>query len=364
MKKTEKVLVIVTAVAILCSVLAVYLMVRFGSAVEKPYDYDLSEYIDLGNWQAVEAVYDDETVCTEEEIDDALFQVCLTWADFTPVEGRRVQQYDQVTVDYYCFIEGEPDDSLTQTGYDIICGLKNGSLFDEAIGEALVAQAPAAGDTVYADTAYPNEASYGGFAGCRVDIEIHVQKVSDHSIPECTDEFVRDVNGSETMTVAEFREDIRKSILEEKADLKAQKVWAAFYDQVTVKKYPEKEEAAYVAALREDFETDAENAGMTLDGYLQELGTDRATFENDILEQAHILLKQEMTFFQLARLEEVSLTEEEYQAGIRAYFESDPGEFSSLEAFEEEYGKEVLMQNLTWDRAIDILIANAVRVEG
>ena len=54
------------------------------------YDYNLAEYVEIGDVRKIEAPYADPTVCTEEEIDYAVHQVMLTYAEYTPKEDGSV----------------------------------------------------------------------------------------------------------------------------------------------------------------------------------------------------------------------------------------------------------------------------------
>ena len=62
-------------------------------------------------------------------------------------------------------------------------------------------------------------------------------------------------------------------------------------------------------------------------------------------------------------MQNITLTDEEYQAGTRDYFEKEEGDFGSFEEFVEFYTEENLRRNLLWDKALKTAEDNAVRIK-
>ena len=58
----------------------------------------------------------------------------------------------------------------------------------------------------------------------------------------------------------------------------------------------------------------------------------------------------------------VTLSDEEYSAGLREYYENEEGEFASLDEFVEYYTEENIRRNLIWDKALKLVIENAVAI--
>ena len=58
----------------------------------------------------------------------------------------------------------------------------------------------------------------------------------------------------------------------------------------------------------------------------------------------------------------MTLSKEEFETGAREYFANEEGEFTSFEEFVEYYTEENIRQNLIWDKALNLVIENAVAI--
>ena len=102
---------------------------------------------------------------------------------------------------------------------------------------------------------------------------------------------------------------------------------------------------------------------MTLEQFLEEyLETTEEAFLKEAEEYARELVKNDMILEYLAQRLEVTLSEEEFETGAREYYANEEGEFSSFEEFVEYYTKENIRQNLIWDKALNLMIENAVAI--
>lgn len=329
--------------------------------VEKRYDYDLSEYMSMGDPIGVQAEFQDPTVCTEDEIDDAVFQVMLSGATFTEKSGK-AERYDKVKISFSMELDGVLQEDFSQEDYEVVIGLDAQEDLEYRLGEKLIGAR--AGETRSMLYTYPETATYGEMAGKTVTCYASVKTVYDAQIPECTDEYVQGLEGFEFKTVADFRASVREDILQEKESRKVQAVWAAFCDTVEILEYPRAELNGYLTTYKAYYEQLAENMDMTLAEFLEEyLETDEESFLKEAEDYAKELVRNDMILTQLARTLEVTLTEEEYEAGILEYYKNEENSFASLEEYVEYYDEENIRQNLIWDKALRLVIDNAVSAD-
>ena len=142
-------------------------------------------------------------------------------------------------------------------------------------------------------------------------------------------------------------------------------VWDAFCQGVTVLQYPEAELASYRKDYIAYYENMAKNMEMTLEafcsGYMEmtveELNEEAETYAKEMVEN-------DMIFTQLVRSLSLTLTDEEYQLGTEGYFEKEEGNFNSVTEFIDYYGEEQIRENLIRDKALAVLVENAVAAEG
>ena len=325
------------------------------------YDFDLSEYIKMGDYMGVEAKYEDESSCTEEEIDDAVFQITLSHAQFSEKEGT-AELYNKVKFDFSLYLGEEELEDYAQNGYELVIGAKTNGDIEMLLGAQILGAR--AGDERSISYTYPETTESGILAGQTVTAAAKVLNVYQHSIPECNEEFVQALDGYEFETVADFRESVKSDILEQREQDKLDAVWTAFCETVEVIRYPEKELDYYRQDYKNHYQKMAESIDMELSEFAETyLAMDGDTFEESIESYAQELVKNDMIFTQLSRLMEITLTQEEYENGVQRYFENEEENFASLEEFLSYYTEETVRQNLIWDKALRTMVDNAVRIE-
>ncbi len=333
------------------------------SCAKVRYDYDLAEYIDLGNYQPVSASFADPSLCTDEEVDHALFQVMLTYALFEEKEGT-AELYNRIEVVYDLYYEGKAMEDYHEEDYEIVIGGEGAGELDYLLGKEFIGAS--VGDTKQVEYTFPaDDFSIGFWAGMTVTVRGTLNKVYQHTVAECTDEFVKDLDqGMET--VADFREQLKTDIMYRKEEEKRAAVYQAFIDSVTVKQYPEKEILEYVDAYTKDSKELAKDLDMSYADYVKEyLETDVESFEAQALKEARENVKVDMACVQVSRLMKTVLSEEEYDAGLQVLYDAEntEEEFSSVKEFEKYYGKDEIRNRLLWKKSFNRMVDEAVRLE-
>ena len=326
------------------------------------YDYDLAKYVEFGDYMGVRAVFEDPGVCTEKEIDDAIFQVLLTYAQFTQ-SNEPAALYDKVKIDVSLFLEGKYLEDYAQSGLELILGSDSNGNMLKALADVL--EGAVAGDLRETQYTFPAEdSSLGSWAGQTVLVQGKVLAVYDPQIPECTDEFVVGLGEYGFGTVEEFRNAVKADILENKENSKNQAVFDAFMETVKVKKYPEKELAQYIEKYKNDINEVAQYYEMSYEEYVTGyLGYTLQDIETMARADAESRVKVDMVCIQVSRLMGTTLSEEEYRAGLEQYYQSEMMEFSSVEEFEAYYTREIIWESVRWDKSLKVILENAVCVE-
>lgn len=351
--------------ALLCLSLSLLLLVSCGSGEEGVrYDYDLSRYIEVGQFENFRVPFEDPTVCTEQEIDHAQTQVLLSYAEFEEKgEGAEVERYNKVEISYRMYLKGEELEDYTEDSYFIIVGSEGFGDLDFAMGEALLGAKP--GEIREAEYTFPDDdRNAEGWAGLTVTMKGEVKRIYSHVLPELTDEFVGGLEGEggSFLTVEEFRKALKASLLEQKEAARENAVFTAYMNSVTVKEYPKKEVEAYVEELWQSTVATAEEMGMDVAAYLGTyLSTDEKSHREELEEKARDKVKGEMACIQLSRLRGTTLSEEEYREGVARLFaaEQENAGFADLAEFEAYYTKRELREGLLWEKSFQALVEEA-----
>lgn len=327
-----------------------------------PYDFDLSEYITMGDISAVEAEFDDPGVCTEKEVDAAVFQILLRNAEFeVKASNQRAERYNRVTVDLAVLQNGTALPEYGQEDYEVVIGLSTEDGLDTVLGEALMNSA--VGENRTADYTFPAEIGGDGLSGQSVVLSATVKKIERHIIPELLDATVAEISGETFATVQEFRDSVRQDILAEKELAKAQAVWLAVKNAASVRRFPQLELQAGIDLYKQSYTEFAARYELSLEQLVTVyMESTMEEFEADAREYAEEKVKNDMIMIQLVRLQNMTLTDEEYLAGAQEYFAKEENQFGSFEEFVEYYSEENLRQSILWDKALKAVVDRAVRI--
>jgi len=356
MKKTVLILVAV--------LLLTGLFTACGSEEPFAYNYDLSKYVELGNYEGVRASFKNSDEVTQEEMDEILYQLRLAHAVFNE-EKDVAEKYDQVTVDLKVLCDGVSVEDAAQENYQVILGLESVGDIENALRPALVGKR--VGDAVQAEaTLSADQNVYGDLAGKAVLLSATVKKIHAPDLPELDVDFVLSVTMGEFGDVATFVEDLRASTISYRWEEKQTRVLDAFMESCRVLQYPEKEINEYKKQYRTEIETQASLYGLTYDQYVTNYM--KMTFqqvEEQYNQKARQQVKADMVMLYLPRVMGTTLTEEEYQMLLQSYFEAD-GEsvgVSSAEEYEKKFTRESLTKSFLWDKSFMEVLENAVPVE-
>lgn len=327
-----------------------------------PYDFDLSEYITMGDISAVQAEFDDPAVCTEKEVDAAVFQILLRNADFEEKDPRqKAERYNRVTVDLAVLQNGEVLGEYSQADYELVIGLNTENGLDTVLGEALMGALP--GECRTAEYTFPSQVGGDELSGQSVVLSATVKKIERQLIPELIDATVAEISGDTFTSVQDFRASVRQDILTEKELAKAQAVWLAIKNAASVRRFPQRELEDSIAMFKQNYVELAARYELSLEQLVTVyMESTMEAFEAEAREYAEEKVKNDMILIQLVRLQNMTLTEEEYLAGAKEYFEKEEMEFASFEEFVEYYTEENLRQSILWDKALQAVVDRAVRI--
>lgn len=317
------------------------------------YNYDLSEYITLGEYNGIPAVYTsaeitDETVeleiqstlayyASEEEIDDgASFGNIVYFSSIASLDGEKI--------DDYC----EEEAKLT-------LGFSN---YGEEIDNVLTGAK--AGDVVSSTRTLPDEAIYDVYAGCTLEYTITVQKVCKSVTPQLSDLFVQAYLDFDS--VEEYRTAVREALTEQvnsaRTPLILKQVWETLTEQAVVLKYPEKELEEIYDQVEMELDQYIESIGITRTDYIEAVyGMTEEEYTARIEELAKNTVKEEMIIYSIARAENIQITDEQYDT-FALYYAQNYG-YSTIEEVEDAFGKDVVRAGVLADVTKEWLVDHA-----
>ncbi len=317
-----------------------------------PYDYDLSEYIVLGEYRAL-SINRADAAPTETEIEA---QMEADFSLLTHLTDCELKLGDTVNLNYTATFDGKTYDDDTEAGFEITLG-------EQALGipgfdEGLVGATP--GDTIALDLTFPKDyEKTPEYAGKDVSFLVEINYVR-LPLPTLTDELVSKYTTYKTVEAYEA------GIYDALTDVKiVQVLWQRVVEDSKVLKYPEKEYENYYTEYLDGYTTLAQTYDMTLSELVESMDMTMDTFYREADEETKRYLKEDLIVYAIARAENLTLSEEEYQEAVQNYYQSTASAYYvSQELMEQTLGKEILTQQFISNKVLDYICSNAVIAEG
>lgn len=301
------------------------------------YDFegeDLSAYItlpadlktrDFSQGLSLKALPTDEDV--QKEIDKVLEKLA------EPVdldENAVVEDGDSLVMDYVGKLNGEAFEGGTATDSTHTVDIEN-STFIDGFDKGLLGMK--VGETKDLELTFPNPyPNNPDLAGKDVVFTVTVDSIERVKAPELTDELVAaNPEEFESMaTAAEYREHVKEHLTEEADSTNDKKLINAAWDYVlknsTFIKYPDGLLDKYVDRYLDYYEhTVAANKNQHLKAYVKDQGYESvAAFTEAVVKpEAETALKERIALYAVAKLMEVTVTEEEVKAQAETYYKEN-----------------------------------------
>ena len=259
----------------------------------------------LGEYKGVKAPKAPVEI-TAEDI-DAEMKPYISRATRQVVAERPAQNGDTVVIDFEGFKDGVAFEGGKAEQYPLELG--SGSFIpgfeDQLVGVS-------AGEEKDVNVTFPEDYGAEELAGAPVVFKVKVHEVKESQTPTIDDEFAKDV--SEFETLDEFKADLEKK-LKDRREASAQKD----FENAVLSKLIETTEMEVPDAMVdyeadrivEDYENRMQGAGITLDQYLQMMGTNRAEFRENAKVAALRQIQGDLIFSAVADAEDIKPTEEQ-----------------------------------------------------
>ncbi len=297
-------------------------------------DYDVFDYVTLGEYEGVEAYYVTPEV-TDDDIEAEIETLLKDNIEYSDID-RELQSGDTVNIDFAGTVDGESFDGGSSSGYEYVLG--EGSMiegFDEGIYGHKV------GETFTIDVTFPEDYEEESLQGKAAQFEITINEAQEVTYtPEWNDEFIDRYTEGEYSTTDEYRQVIYDYLLEDKTseskDQLENDVFQAIFDNCTIDGYPEYLYNKIYDECNTQISYYASIFGIDTDTYLMYFAGG-VTMEEYVIQNVNSALVTEALRKQLA----IEISDEEYQANLERDYADY--ECESAEAFEETYGKDAIL---------------------
>ena len=313
--------------------------------------------VSLGKYKGVEVDKQEITVF-DEEIDAEIRKEQEKNASRNEITDRPVKDGDDIVLDFEGFCDGVAFEGGKGTDYPLTIG--SGSFipgFEEQLVGANI------GEEMEVNVTFPENYQSDDLAGKDAMFKCTVKKITEKILPELDDEFADEV--SEFSTLAEYKDDVRKTITERK-ERTAQ---TAKENQAVEKVIADAHVEIPAAMLRtqqeqmvSEFEQQVMSQGMNFEDYLKYAQTNREQLTENMKEDAERRIKYRLVMEQVAKEENIVATDEDFEAELQKMADAYRMDVETIKKYFVTR-KEGMMEDIAVQKAITFVADNAVEVE-
>jgi trigger factor len=314
--------------------------------------------VTLGQYKGIEVPKQNRDV-TEEEVEEALKKEQEKNSRTVSAEDQPAKNGDIVTLDFEGFVDGvafeggkASDHALTLGSGAFIPGFE-----DQLVGAK-------AGDHVEVNVTFPEEYHSEDLKGKAAVFQCDIKKVETKEVPELNDEFAQDV--SEFETIAEYREDVKKKLVENKENAAKNAIEDAAVDKIIEGAEMEIPDAMVDTQARQmvdNFARRIQSQGLTLEQYYQFTGLDEAKVVEQMKPQALKQIQTRLVLEKIVEVEAIEPSEEDVTAEIESMAKAYNMEADKVREILGDQQLEQLKKDLAVQKAVTFVAEQAVEVE-
>ena len=311
--------------------------------------------VTLGEYKGME-VDKTSTRVTQKEVEAKIKEEAEKNARTVTVEGRPVQDGDEVILDFEGFVDGEAFEGGKGENYPLTIG--SGS-FIPGFEEQLVGAE--AEKEVEVKVTFPEEYHTEELKGKDAVFKCTIHEIKEKQIPEIDDEFAAEV--SEFDTLDEYKADVKAKIKEQKENEGKQKKEDQAVEKAVANATMEIPEAMIDEQVRQmvnEFAQNMQYQGISFEQYCQITGMTLEKIQEETRPQAVKRIETRLVLEAIAKAENIEVTEERLDEEIKKMAESYNMEADKLKELMGEEEKKQMMEDIAVQDAVTFLVENAV----
>lgn len=309
--------------------------------------------VKLGKYLGVQVTKVDTSV-SDEEVEEALEKERTNNARTISVTDRPVQNGDTAVIDFEGFVDGVAFEGGKGENHPLEIGSHS---FIDTFEEQLVGKN--AGDEVEVNVTFPEQYQSAELAGKPALFKVKIHEIKAKELPELNDEFAQDV--SEFDTLAEYREDVKKRLVEEKEKAakgaKEDEAIQKIIDKSTME-LPEAMIETQCENMVNEFAQRLAQSGLSVEQYMQFSGLTLDKLKEQVRPEAETRLKSSLVLEQIVKEENIEVTDAEVDAEVEKMAAQYGMEADKLKEYMGDAEKESMKRDLAVTKAVELIMEN------
>ncbi len=309
--------------------------------------------VTLGKYKGVQVTKID-TAVTDEEIEKELESEREKNARTVSVTDRPAANGDTVVIDYEGFCDGVAFDGGKDENHSLELGSHSfvDTFEDQLVGKNV-------GDDVEVNVTFPEKYHSADLAGKPALFKVKIHEIRAKELPELNDEFAQDV--SECDSLDAFKEEIRGRLTEQKENAakrtKEDEAIQKIIDKSTME-IPEAMLDTQCDNMVNEFAQRIMQSGLSLEQYMQFSGLTMDKLKDQVRPEAETRIKSSLVLEQIAKEENIEVTEEEIDAEIGKMAAAYGMEADKLKEHMGDKEKQSIRRDLSVSKAVDLVMEN------
>lgn len=311
--------------------------------------------VELGQYKGVEVAKADVEV-TEDDINAELDKVREQNSRTVNVEDRPVQDKDMTVIDFEGFIDGQPFQGGKGENYPLTIGSHS---FIDTFEEQLIGKN--IGEETEVNVTFPEDYHAEELKGKPATFKVTVKEIKEKQYDDLDDDFAQNVSDFDTL--AEYKEDLKKTIGERKANEAKNKKEAEAIDKIIENAkmdIPSAMVDTQVRQMAEDFSRRLQQQGLSVEQYFQFTGLTADKLFADMQPEAEKRIKSRLVLEAIVKAEHIEVSDEEYESELNKMAESYGMEVDKIKEFMGEYEQKQIREDIAVQKAVDLVVAEAV----
>ena len=272
------------------------------------------------------------------------------------IEDRAVEDGDITTIDFEGFVDGEPFEGGKGEDYPLTIGSHS---FIDNFEEQLIGKK--IGEETEVNVTFPEQYQAEELQGKPAVFKVTVKEIKVKELPEVDDDFAQDV--SEFDTVDEYKEDLKKKLLENKeAALKREKeedVVGKIIENATME-IPDPMVDTQVRQMVQEFAQRIQSQGLSLQQYMQFTGMTPESLTAELKPQALKRIQSRLVLEAVAAAENIETSDEDLEKELEKMAEMYQMEADKLKELVGEEEKKQISLDLAVQKAVELVVDAAV----
>ena len=311
--------------------------------------------VTLGEYKGIEVEKKTAEV-TDEELQAEIDKVRESNSRMITVDDRAVQDGDITTIDFEGFVDGEPFEGGKGEDYPLTIGSHS---FIDNFEEQLIGKN--IGEETEVNVTFPEQYQAEELQGKPAVFKVTIKEIKVKELPELDDDFAQDV--SEFDTVDEYKEDLKKKLLENKeAALKREKeedVVGKIIENATME-IPDPMVDTQVRQMVQEFSQRIQSQGLSLQQYMQFTGMTPESLTAELKPQALKRIQSRLVLEAVAAAENIETSDEDLEKELEKMAEMYQMEADKLKELVGEEEKKQIALDLAVQKAVELVVDAAV----